>query len=136
MRLPNEWIKDKLAYDLATFALLPYEVDQEKLQAWRKIGHFDAGGNFFSGSLLYSEHGMDVDRETHRAAHVMPSVVLDYFYNWMIRPHRISSYDRDKCQWGNEGILNLPIASVRGPTMCVNNILEKRFETKLLLNRP
>ena len=135
-RWPAERYKDRIAHDLATFALLPYNVDKRKIGAWRKIAYLNGKGNFFGGSLLYVEHGMDVGSKNQRAAHVMPSVVLNYFYNWMVRPHKIQSYDEDNHQWNNEGVITLPAASVRKVPKRINNLLEDRFKTKLLLQKP
>lgn len=137
VRWPAERYKDRIAHDLATFALLPYNVDERNIGAWRKIDYLNGEGTSFGGSLLYAEHGMSVGHENQRAAHVMPSVILNYFYNWMMRPHRISSYDRDNSQWNNEGIITLPVVSVREVTIrSINNLLEDRFKMKLLLKKP
>lgn len=136
IRWPAERYKDRIAHDLATFALLPYNVDERNIGAWRKIDYLNGEGTSFGGSLLYAEHGMSVGHENQRAAHVMPSIVLDYFYNWMVRPHRIKSYDKDNSQWNNEGIISLPVTPVREVTMRISTLLEDRFKTKLLLKKP
>ncbi len=134
IRSPTEWSGDRVAYDLATFTLIPYDIDEEDTRGWKKIDYLEGQGRFSGASLLFVEHGLLMG-DSQRAAHVMPSVVPQFFYEWLLRDHAISSYDGKKNVWNFERTIKVPLGGARGLANDVNGLLEARFETKLDLKR-
>ena len=133
-RFPSEWSKDRTAYDLVAFILVPYNINEQDT-GLKKLDYLEGEKNFFGGSLLYVERGMTLDRDNKRAAHVMPSTIPNYFYSWMTKGHRISSYEGTKHEFINEGMIKIPDETAGNLTRRVEGLLAERFETKFFLNR-
>ncbi len=135
-RLPSWWSRDRTAYDLATFTIVPYDMDEQDI-GWKKIGYVNSSDeqeSSFGGSLLYVEHGM-LSEHIRAAFHTMPSFVPNHFFSWMKQNHRIESYDNEQNKWVDEGGIRISVDNARDLTFKVNSLLEKRFETSLFLNR-
>ena len=133
-RTTVERSRDRVAYDLAAFSLVPYDIDPKDSGGWRKIDFLKGSKGFFGASLLYVEHGMTMDF-SRVTAQIMPSAVPYHFHNWLLRPHDISSYrPTPNPKIREEGTIRLPFFEARDLTKKVNGLLEGRFRTKLLLN--
>ncbi len=136
-RFPARMVEDRIAHDLATFAIAPYNApysEEKDAKGWRKISKVNGEQNSFpENSLLYAEHGERIENATPRVFHVMPSAVPNYFYDWIRREHEIKHYDEKIDQFFSDGKIKIPANNARELTKKVNALLEERFDVPLLL---
>lgn len=138
-RMLGEIYKDRMAYDLTTFLLSPYDVDEKELSHWKKFNlknSFEATpSNARTDScLLYLEHGWDIHPQDNLVvSEVIPSQVISHFYNWINEGNKIWSHDHTG--QGLEGRIEVPFKIARQITKEVSKILEERYKTKLLFDQ-
>ncbi|MBI4116475.1 hypothetical protein HY449_01905 [Candidatus Pacearchaeota archaeon] len=136
-RFPAQMVEDKIAHDLAAFILAPYNAPYSRdknEKGFKKIS--DIAGeqdSFLENSLLYIEHGIRIESTTQMVFPVMPSGVMNYFYNWVRREHEISHYDDKLHKFASDGKIKIPADNARSLTSKVNALLEERFGVPLLL---
>ena len=132
-RMPSEVYEDRMAYDLSTFVLYPFDVASPG--RWKKFnienGFVAENGERRDANLLYLEHGMSLhDQDSLTVSEVMPSHVVNHFYSWLYEGQTITSHEKtfDKRL---EGKIEIPIERNRELTAEVCRTLEDRYNTRL-----
>ena len=140
-RQPAHVFKDRKAYDLATFMMVPGSLEgSEGIASWipREVadGFRSEGGERSNASLLYGKHGLDVPKDgVLRVSNVMPSHVANHLYAWAASGHRISSHKEFGAPFVDEGMMNLSFEQARYLSRVTAETLEKRFRTRLTFPR-
>jgi len=138
-RMPAEVYRDKMDYDLTTFLLSPFDVDESEISSWEK---YPLKESFISidserrdGCLLYLEHGLSIHSQDHLlASEVLSSQIMLHFFDWMYRGDIIISHDQTFDR-KLEGRIEVPVDTAREVTAEVSRILETRYKTRLLFDR-
>jgi len=135
-RMPAEVYKDKMDYDLFTLMLVPFE-NPDIGDYWKKFEIKKAfvpekKGPIRDTSLIYLEHGTNIQSQDYlKISEVMPSQVIDHVFHWLKDNKEITSHEKT-FETELEGRINIPIKDVRDLTAQLSNILEKRYNTRLM----
>jgi len=156
-RFPAEIIRDKMDYDLTTFMLVPSPQVQSK-----KIISFPIEDGFFQDrsesiseyeknlrfnpnlidyasqgqdmSLVYIRHGAEMGAESpifRPPVEITPPSIANHFFSWLRESKEVFSYDKNFKQI-LEGNVKVPIERARELTADVINLLEERYNTRLM----
>ena len=141
-RWPAVICRDKKAYDLTTFLLLPFEVDDtKKNKYWKTISKIENGfekknGSKFNATLMYLDHGLYLHSQDNlKNSIVMPSQVLYHLCDWLSTDKKIYSHEKN-CGKTLEGRTSIDVYTSRKLAYEVTKIiLEKRYKTRLVIKR-
>lgn len=140
-RMPAEVFEDRNTWDITTFLLLPYQVNEEKIKHW-KVHNLD--NSFFAkdntadriASVLYvpghlSIHSSDV---LHRYGFIPASQIQNQLFYWMVQGHRIFGFDK-KHEEHEVGRFEVPLNKAREVTLSLANELERHYGEKILFEK-
>lgn len=136
-RFPLEFARDRMAYDLATFVAVPFELSSES----KSISIFNLGHSFYpkgnqngrKASLYYIEHENLVHSQDNLkkiSPGVMPSHVLNHLLYWLMDGQNIYSHEKTFNQ-RLEGRIEVALPLVRELQSKLVPLLEKRYKTRL-----
>ena len=145
-RWPAEIWRDFEVYNNASFLMVPYDVNEKDLGAWKKLTIFEKGFEDVdkkesSLSILYADKGLPADnRRIHTWSMITPPQVLRTLFNWLYSGKKFSYLDKNwpgmDEPWHHVGRATVSPKEIREFVNKVGLMLEERFGERLFCEKP
>jgi hypothetical protein len=134
--LSQDYVGNKEIWDLSLFILTPFDYKQND-GGYEKLHNTSGGMQSTPSSLLFAGNNHRIHARLDNfflCSHVMPSQLLNHFYDWLSRPHEVLSHHHTFDQ-RLEGKINLGYRQASEAAGNVIERLEQQYEEPLFFTR-
>ena len=145
-RWPGESHSDSKVYNSVGFLMVPYNISEKDLGAWKKLSVFENGFENLDGSksplsVLYVEKGLAADGQgIYTWSAITPPQVVRGLFNWLRSKKEFSyleeNWPKMEEHWHNVGRVTISPKEIRLFVSEIGLRLEERFGERLFCERP